>query len=80
MSTDKPTTYTIRLTSDDLSLLRTIVEQYRESAAEWHLNQCGGEDYEANKAKSDEVYERVGELLAKLDGATPIPEAEEDKR
>jgi hypothetical protein len=68
MASEQPTTYTIRLTSDDLALLRTIVEQYRESAAEWHLDQSGSGDYEANKAKSDAIYEKVGELLAKLDG------------
>jgi hypothetical protein len=67
MASEQPTTHTIRLTSDDLALLRTIVEQYQESTAEWHLNQHGG-DYDANKTKSDEVYEKVGELLAKLDG------------
>jgi hypothetical protein len=67
MSTDNPATHTIRLTSDDLALLRTIVEQYQESTAEWHLNQHGG-DYETNEVKSDEVYKKVGELLAKLDG------------
>jgi hypothetical protein len=67
MASEQPTTYTIRLTSDDLSLLRTIVEQYRESAAEWHLDQSGSGDYEANEAKSDAIYERAGELLAKLD-------------
>jgi hypothetical protein len=67
MASEQPTTYTIRLTSDDLTLLRTIVEQYRESAAERHLNQSGSGDYEANKAKSDAIYEKVGELLAKLE-------------
>jgi hypothetical protein len=65
MATEQPAMHTIRLTSDDLSLLRLIVEQYQESAAEWHLNQRGG-DYDANKVKSDEVYEKVGKLLAKL--------------
>jgi hypothetical protein len=68
MASEKPATYTIRLTSDDLTLLRTIVGQYQESTAEWYLNQRGSGDYEANKAKSDAIYERVGELLAKLDG------------
>jgi hypothetical protein len=79
MASEQPTTYTIRLISDDLSLLRTIAEQYQESAAEWHLNQSGSGDYDANKTKSDEVYQKVGELLAKLDGATTTPEAEEDR-
>jgi hypothetical protein len=68
MASEQPATHTIRLTSDDLSLLRTIVEQYWESAAEWHLNQSGSGDYDANKVKADEVYQKVGELLAKLDG------------
>jgi hypothetical protein len=66
MANEQPATYTIRLTSDDLSLLRSIVEQYQESAAEWHLNQRGG-DHDANKAKSDAIYEKAGELLAKLE-------------